>query len=300
MGEIYHIKSITEAHQLLGLESPKHPLISIFRHTKQMNTDFNDMKLSSNLFYIALKDKISGGFKYGRNTYDFQEGTLIFVAPNQILTPEETLVLDFEGWSILFHPDLIRNSELGNAINNYSFFNYDVMEALHLSNTEKQGLTDCVNKIENEINQNMDKHSQELIIHNLESILKYSSRFYDRQFYTRANLSKDYLSKFEAFIKAYFDNNNQLEKGIPTVKQCGIEMNMSGHYLSDLLKNETGKSLIEHLHLQLIDRAKNSLLNTNVSVSQVAYSLGFEYPQYFSKLFKSKTGMSPSEYRNLN
>ncbi|MFT5217786.1 MAG: AraC-like DNA-binding protein [Glaciecola sp.] len=300
MGEIYHIKSITEAHQLLGLESPKHPLISIFRHTKQMNTDFNDMKLSSNLFYIALKDKISGGFKYGRNTYDFQEGTLIFVAPNQILTPEETLVLDFEGWSILFHPDLIRNSELGNAINNYSFFNYDVMEALHLSNTEKQGLTDCVNKIENEINQNMDKHSQELIIHNLESILKYSSRFYDRQFYTRANLSKDYLSKFEAFIKAYFDNNNQLEKGIPTVKQCGIEMNMSGHYLSDLLKNETGKSLIEHLHLQLIDRAKNSLLSTNDSVSQIAYSLGFGYPQYFSKLFKSKTGMSPSKYRNLN
>jgi AraC-like DNA-binding protein len=299
MGEIYHIKSITEAHQLLGLESPKHPLISIFRHTKQMNTDFNDMKLSSNLFYIALKDKISGGFKYGRNTYDFQEGTLIFVAPNQILTPEETLVLDFEGWSILFHPDLIRNSELGNAINNYSFFNYDVMEALHLSNTEKQGLTDCVNKIENEINQNMDKHSQELIIHNLESILKYSSRFYDRQFYTRANLSKDYLSKFEAFIKAYFDNNNQLEKGIPTVKQCGIEMNMSGHYLSDLLKNETGKSLIEHLHLQLIDRAKNSLLSTNDSVSQIAYSLGFGYPQYFSKLFKSKTGMSPSKYRNL-
>jgi YesN/AraC family two-component response regulator len=265
-----------------------------------MNTDFNDMKLSSNLFYIALKDKISGGFKYGRNTYDFQEGTLIFVAPNQILTPEETLVLDFEGWSILFHPDLIRNSELGNAINNYSFFNYDVMEALHLSNTEKQGLTDCVNKIENEINQNMDKHSQELIIHNLESILKYSSRFYDRQFYTRANLSKDYLSKFEAFIKAYFDNNNQLEKGIPTVKQCGIEMNMSGHYLSDLLKNETGKSLIEHLHLQLIDRAKNSLLSTNDSVSQIAYSLGFGYPQYFSKLFKSKTGMSPSKYRNLN
>jgi AraC-like DNA-binding protein len=300
MGEIYHIKSITEAHQLLGLESPKHPLISIFRHTKQMNTDFNDMKLSSNLFYIALKDKISGGFKYGRNTYDFQEGTLIFVAPNQILTPEETLVLDFEGWSILFHPDLIRNSELGNAINNYSFFNYDVMEALHLSNTEKQGLTDCVNKIENEINQNMDKHSQELIIHNLESILKYSSRFYDRQFYTRANLSKDYLSKFEAFIKGYFDNNNQLEKGIPTVKQCGIEMNMSGHYLSDLLKNETGKSLIEHLHLQLIDRAKNSLLSTNDSVSQIAYSLGFGYPQYFSKLFKSKTGMSPSKYRNLN
>jgi AraC-like DNA-binding protein len=299
MGEIYHIKSITEAHQLLGFESPKHPLIWIFRHTKQMNTDFNDMKLSSNLFYIALKHKISGGFKYGRNTYDFQEGTLIFVAPNQILTPEETLVLDFEGWSILFHPDLIRNSELGNAIKNYSFFNYDVMEALHLSNTEKQGLTDCVYKIENEINQNMDKHSQELIIHNLESILKYSSRFYDRQFYTRANLTKDYLSKFEAFIKAYFDNNNQLEKGIPTVKQCGIEMNMSGHYLSDLLKNETGKSLIEHLHLQLIDRAKNSLLSTNDSVSQIAYSLGFGYPQYFSKLFKSKTGMSPSKYRNL-
>ena len=149
MGEIYHIKSITEAHKLLGFESPKHPLISVFRHTKQMNTDFNDMKLSSNLFYIALKDKISGGFKYGRNTYDFQEGTLIFVAPNQILTPEATPVLDFEGWSILFHPDLIRNSELGNSIKNYSFFNYDVMEALHLSNKEKQGLTDCVYKIEN-------------------------------------------------------------------------------------------------------------------------------------------------------
>jgi AraC family transcriptional regulator, transcriptional activator of pobA len=161
-------------------------------------------------------------------------------------------------------------------------------------------MTECVLKIEQEINQNIDKHSHELIIHNIEAILKYGLRYYDRQFAIRTNQSKDYISKFEAFLKNYFNQHQQIESGIPTVEICGKAMNMSGKYLSDLLKAETGKSLIEHIHLYIVDKAKATLLNSNLSVSEIAHSLGFDYPQHFSKLFKTKTGLSPGKYRHLH
>lgn len=300
MSNIIHIKSIAQLHDLLAIEKPLHPLISVVRHSHSMNLNFGDTRFNSDLYFISLKENIQGSFNYGRNEYDFQEGTLVGVAPGQVMRNNTNIEPDLGGWSIFFHPNLIRKSQLANTISNYHFFNYDSHEALHLSEKEKNNLTECVLKIEQEINQNIDKHSQDIIIHNIEAILKYGLRYYDRQFTTRTNQNKDYISKFENFLKNYFNQNQQVELGIPTVDQCGKSMNMSGKYLSDLLKAETGKSLKEHIHLFILDKAKSTLLNSNLSVSEIAYSLGFDYPQHFSKLFKTKTGLSPIEYRNLN
>jgi AraC-like DNA-binding protein len=300
MSEIIHIKSISQLHKLLAIEKPVHPLISVVRHSSTMNLNFGDTRFNSDLYFISLKENIRGAFKYGRNDYDFEEGTMVCVAPGQIIGSNTNTEPDLGGWSIFFHPNLIRKSALANTISAYHFFSYESHEALHLSEKEKINLTECVLKVEQEIHQNIDKHSQELIIHNIEAILKYGLRYYDRQFATRTNQSKDHVSKFESFLINYFKENHQLESGLPTVDICGKAMNMSGKYLSDLLKAETGKSLIEHLHLFVIEKAKTSLLNSNMSVSEIAYSLGFEYPQHFSKLFKTKTGVSPSEYRNMN
>lgn len=300
--EIIRIKSISEVHQLLGIGKPKHPLISVYQFSPEMDTAIGNMGITGNLYYIAMKDGIRGTFRYGRNSYDFEEGAMMFMAPNQIyMPPEQTAsTIESKGWAILFHPDLIRQSGLGNTISEFSFFDYDVNEALHLSDVEKQTLTQIVEKIEVEINQNIDKHSQELININLETLLKYCKRYYDRQFYTRTNLNKDFVTRFEKYLKKYFSSNDLIEKGIPTIKQCGEALNMSGHYLSDLLKSETGKSAKEHIHLHLVEKAKTLLLNTNNSISEIAYDLGFEYPQNFSTLFKTKTGLSPTEYRSSN
>jgi AraC-like DNA-binding protein len=302
MADIYRIKSVSEVHQMFGLDKPKHPLITIIRKWPQIDFDFGNVKLTSELYLLSMKGKMKGTtFQYGKNSYDFDDGTLVFLAPNQVASFADPIEeLDDSGWTILFHPDLIRKSELGKAIRNYSFFNYETNEALHLSDKEKQSLFELVKKIDLELNQNIDKHSQEIIIQNLESILKYSNRYYDRQFYTRTNLNKDFVSKFEQYLQSYFSSSDLSEMGIPSVKQCGEAMNMSGSYLSDLLKIETGSSAKDHIHSYLIEKAKTTLLNSNSTISEIAFGLGFEYPQHFSKLFKGKVGFSPSEYRNLN
>ena len=185
-------------------------------------------------------------------------------------------------------------------IHQYSFFEYDVNEALHLSEKERTFINTLVDTIEEELNQNLDRHSQELIVQNLETILKYSSRYYDRQFYTRTNYNQDLVSKFNQFLRSYFDSEELISNGIPTIEDCGSALNMSGPYLSDLLRTETGKSAKQHIYAHLIERSKTMLLSSNEPVSQIAYHFGFEYPQNFTKLFKSKTGYSPSEYRKLN
>ena len=300
MKEIVHIQSISQLHRLMEIEKPVHPLISVVRHTRDMKLSFGDTRFSTELYFISLKENIKGSFKYGRNSYDFEEGTLLFAAPGQVMASDNDVAPDLGGWSIFFHPNLIRKSHLATTISQYSFFSYAVHEALHLSEKEKRTVTECELKIEQEINQNIDKHSQELIIHNLEAIIKYGLRYYDRQFATRSNQSKDFIVKFENYLNHYFAVPQQEEKGIPTVKACGKALNMSGRYLSDLLKAETGKALKEHIHLFIIEKAKTSLLNSTLSVSEIAYSLGFDYPQHFSKIFKSKTGFSPTEYRNYN
>lgn len=302
MGEFYRIQSISEVHQMFGLPKPTHPLITIIRKWPQVDFDFGNIKLTSDLYLLSMKGKMKGStFQYGKNSHDFDDGTLVFIAPNQVASFEDPIEeLDDSGWSILFHPDLIRKSELGKDIKNYSFFNYETNEALHVSDKEKQSLLELVKKIDLELNQNIDKHSQDIIIQNIESILKYSNRYFDRQFYTRTNLNKDFVSKFEQYLQSYFTSSDLSEKGIPSVKQCGEAMNMSGSYLSDLLKIETGSSAKDHIHSYLIEKAKTTLLNSNSSISEIAFGLGFEYPQHFSKLFKGKVGLSPTEYRNLN
>ena len=301
MSDFFHIKSIAEVHRLFGLEKPLHPLITVIREWPKIDFDFGNAKVTSELYLLGMKGNVKGSFSYGRNSYDYEEGTLAFIAPNQVTVFDNTETeLDHNGWNILFHPDLIRKSNLGKTIKDYSFFEYDINEALHTSTKEKKILTDLVERIEIELQQNIDKHSQELLIVNLESIIKYCHRYYDRQFYTRTNLNKDFIVRFEKFLEVYFASDELENKGIPTVTQCGKALNMSGSYLSDLLKLETGRSAKDHIHGYLLEKAKSLLLNSTFSISEIAYDLGFEYPQHFSKLFKSKTGNSPSEYRNMN
>ncbi len=303
--EIIHIKSIAEVYTFLPTETPKHPLITVIRKWPKVSVDLSQAKFTSDLYYMAMKREISGSFQYGRNSYDFQEGTMIFIGPGQVANFSHAVEFMYkdtpsDGWTILFHPDLIRKSILGKMIHRFSFFEYDTNEALHLSEKERKFINTLVDTIEEELQQNVDRHSQELIVQNLETILKYSSRYYDRQFYTRTNLNKDLVSKFNQYLRSYFESDELVNKGIPTLNQCGDAFNMSGPYLSDLLRTETGKSAKEHIYGHLIERSKTMLLNSSESISQIAYQFGFEYPQNFSKLFKSKTGMSPSQYRDLN
>lgn len=301
MVDFFHIKTISDLHQMFGMEKPLHPLITLIKDWPIIDFDFSNVKINSDLYLLGLKGNVKGAFKYGRNSYDYEEGTLVFMAPNQVASFDEVdSEMDTSGWNILFHPDLIRKTALGKTIKEYSFFEYGINEALHVSNKEKQMLLDFVNRIEIELQQNIDKHSQDLILVNLESILKYCSRYYDRQFYTRTNLNKDLVYRFEELLELHYASNNLKNNKLPTVSSCGEAMHMSGSYLSDLLKLETGRSAKDHIHGFIIEKAKNILLNSNASVGAVAYDLGFEYAQHFSKLFKSKTGMSPSEYRNVN
>ena len=302
MNEIIRIETISQVHEFYELEKPRHPLVSLLPINDHItNFDYGEVSYALNLYQISLKLGIKGSLLYGRNSYDFQEGTLVFTKPNQVLKVEKKEAFSgSSGWTLIFHPDLIRKSELGKTIEQYSFFSYGVHEALHLSEKERISLTELVTKIEEEYNQNIDRHSQKLIIANIELMLDYCTRYYDRQFYTRTNLNKDFVSQFEALLKDYYHSEQPLERGMLTVKQCGVELNMSAHYLSDLLKKETGKSAQEHIYQYVIGRAKTLLLSSTDSISQIAHELGFEYSQHFSKLFKSKTGMSPGAYRNRN
>ena len=302
MDEIFHIKSITEANRLFGRTAPKHPLVSVMwaKDFPDYN-EFRGYKLNTDLYMISFKDGITGSLGYGRNSYDFTEGTMVFSKPNQVLTVEEKNIEDdAKGWVLVFHPDLIRKSPLSTVIGSYTFFDYEVHEALHLSDDEKATLTDLVKKIEIEINQNIDKHSQKLIVSTIELILYYCNRYYDRQFYVRTNLHQDHIAEFEAFLKDYYNSEKPTELGLPSVKYCGEQLHMSSNYLSDLLKKETGKSAKDHIYAFIVNKAKNQLLGTTASISEIAYDLGFEYPQHFSKLFKKQSGMSPAKYRLQN
>jgi AraC-like DNA-binding protein len=297
--DILHIKNIHEVHSFLGLGKPKHPLISVFEYKPKANSEIEYFKYTMDLFQISIKGNCPYTIaKYGRNSYDFQECSMVFTAPNQSLEFNKNYATNDENcWTLIFHQDLIRKSELGKLIDNYSYFSYASNEALHLSEEERIMLTDISKKIEKEYSQNIDAHSQRLIISNLELLLNYCIRYYDRQFYTRTNLHQDYISEFEELLKSYYRTEKQVDLGIPTVNYCAENLNMSARYLSDLLRKETGKSTQEHIHSYIIDKAKTKLLNSTKSASEIAYDLGFEYPQYFSKLFKKYTLLSPKEFR---
>ena len=302
MKEIVRIKSISEVHDFYGFEKPKHPLVSVLSIDDRMTTyDYGDASYTFDFYQISLKIGISGSMTYGRNSYDFKEGTLTFIKPHQVVKVESSEDLEGgSGWTLLFHPDLIRKSELGRTIDQFSFFNYEVHEALHLSDDEKKSLTELAQKIEKEYNQNIDRHSQELIIANIEMLLKYSKRYYDRQFFTRTNLNKDLISKFENVMTGYYQSDSPSQHGVLSVRYCAERLNMSSNYLGDLIKNETGRSAKDHIHDFIIEKAKTNIIGSNETITEIAYNLGFEYPQSFNKLFKAKTGMSPTAYRNLN
>lgn len=304
MSKTFEINTISQAHQSVGLPAPKHPMVSVVRTADFRPTiDFRGIKVINNLYQITLKDLGCGNLMYGKNSYDYEEGTLVFTSPGQVTVFDGEMPENMEndkGWTLAFHSDLIRKSNLAEKINQYSFFNYEVNEALHVSEDERKTIEELLDKIVKEYSQNIDKHSQNLIISNIELLLDYCTRFYDRQFYTRTNINVDFVSKFEKLLKTYYNTEKADDLGLPNVQYLAQKLNFSSNYLSDLLKKETGKTAQEHIHLFVINKAKNSLLNSNSSISEIGYSLGFEYPQHFSSLFKSKTGMSPSEYRNLN
>ncbi len=299
--EINNITSISQFHEIFGLDKPTHPLISIIDVSGfEIPEQFVGVKYTSNLYTIALKDK-SCGLQYGRNTYDFDEGVLMFTAPNQVHSVSKTQKLnEIKGWMLFFHPDLIRNTSLGHSIEEYGFFSYDVHEALHLSDAEQKTITDCKNMIQNEILERIDNHSQTVIASSLELLLNLSRRYYERQFNTRAAQNSDVVSQFHTLLNSYFKNGQFVETGIPSVEYFSDNIHLSGNYLSDLLKKETGFAIKDHVNNFIVEKAKTLLLSENESVSGIAYNLGFNYPHYFSRLFKSKTGYTPQDYRQLN
>lgn len=301
MRDIVSIKTISELHELFGRTKPVHPLISIhhFDNCGSNNkcSESKDKRFAIDLYHIALKDGATGSMGYGRSSYDFQEGSLIFTKPGQVIYSDGSKKNhNIKGWSLSFHPDLIRKTELGRKIDEYTFFSYEVNEALHLSDKEKVFILNIVKAIEAEYSQNIDQHSHELITTCLKLLLDYCKRYYDRQFYTRTSMNKDIVTRFEDLLRNYYAREKQLELGIPTVKYCGEELQMSSNYLSDLLRKETGRNALDHIHQFVIEKAKTNLLNSSGAVSQVAFGLGFEHAPYFSKLFKKKVGMSPKEY----
>ena len=302
MKEVVHIKSISEVHSILGIEKPKHPLVSILKVDSTITDfDFGDVTYVLDFYQISFKEGFSGSFQYGRSKYDFDEGSLVFTKPKQTIQMDSEIETNStSGWILLFHPDLIRKSELGRTIEKYSFFNYDLNEALHLSDKERNSLKDLVIKIEEEYNNNIDKHSWEIIVGNIEMIIKYSKRYYERQFYTRKDLNSDVLTKFNRILKLYYSSEQPMDSGVLTVKHCANQLNLSVNYLSDLLKSETGRSAKDHINDYVIEKAKTLLLSNDQNISQISYSLGYENPQGLNKLFKKQVGLSPKEYRNLN
>jgi AraC-like DNA-binding protein len=293
------LQSISDLHKLVKYAPPKHPLISVIDHADFYAKRPKEDAVYRFGFYTISCKKFEGLLKYGKGYYDFSEGSLLFTAPGQTITPGPDVTVD-EGWALFFHPDLIYGTDLGKKIHQYSFFNYEANEALHISEEEKLTIKDCVAKIEREYSQNIDKHSQGLIVSNIELLLNYCNRFYDRQFYTRAKVNSDVVQQFEKLLKDYFSQVTLIETGLPNVKYFASRLNLSPNYLSDLLNKFTGKTTQEHIHLELIDKAKSLLWGTDDSISEIAYELGFEHPSHFTKIFKSKTGKSPSQYRHLN
>ena len=293
----YKVQTIGQLHEIAGFEKPKHPLVTVIDYSK---VDLNKGPGSGSFIcsFYSVNYKKHCDFIYGRQAFDHQEGTLLCTAPEQIITfnrKKETK--STEGWGLYFHPELIRKSPLGKRINDYSFFSYAENEALHLSEQEEQILLSLLRQMENEYNTNIDHYSHDLIISNIELLLNYCRRFYGRQFITRTNHNKDVIIRFEEFIIEYFNSDKLKENGIPTVKYCAEAMNLSPNYFSDLLKSETGKNTQEHIHYHLLEKAKNILISSDKSINEIAYQLGFEYPQNFSKLFKKKVGISPTLYR---
>lgn len=298
MEKVVKLDHVDQYNSLYGLET-LHPLVSVVDLTKTTRS-VNHVQMTYGLYALFLKGTKSCDIKYGRKNYDYQEGTIVCFAPGQSASVEmiEEEVKS-EVYGIVFHPDLIRGTSLGKTIKDYTFFSYAVNEALHLSDQEKEIVMDCLNKISIELEHAIDKHSKSLIAMNIELLLNYCMRFYERQFITRKVENKDALTKFEQLLDDYFRDSVQMPEGLPTVKYFADKICLSSNYFGDMVKKETGKTPQEHIQDKIIELAKGYIVETDETVSQIAYSLGFQYPQHFCRLFKRRVGCTPNEYRQL-
>jgi AraC family transcriptional regulator, transcriptional activator of pobA len=291
------IRSVSEFHRLLSLPEPRHPLVSVINLNESIFLEDDVWKGFVNRFYcVALKRDARGKIRYGQQHYDYDKGVLSFTAPNQVQYLDLQTVECGSGYLLVFHPDFLLTHSLASTINSYGFFSYSVNEALHLSAEEEEDLITILNKINKEC-QHIDKHTQEIILSQIELLLNYSNRFYERQFITRKNHNHQLLERFEQIIGAYFDSDTPSEKGLLTVQHIASRMNISANYLSDLLRIHTGQNTQQHIHEKLIEKAKEKLATTSLSVSEIAFALGFEHAQSFSTLFKKKTNVSPVQFR---
>ncbi|QCR22410.1 AraC family transcriptional regulator [Pontibacter sp. SGAir0037] len=291
------INSVSEFHRLLSLPEPRHPLVSVINLAESVFLEDKVWEGFVNRFYcVALKREAKGKIRYGQQHYDYDNGVLSFTAPNQVQYLDLQHMECGSGYLLIFHPDFLLTHPLASTINNYGFFSYAVHEALHLSAEEEEDLITILRKIDKEC-QHIDKHTQEIILSQIELLLNYSNRFYERQFITRKNNNHQLLTKFELLVEEYFNTDTTMQQGLLTVQHIAERMNLSPNYLSDFLRLHTGQNTQQHIHEKLIEKAKEKLSTTNLSVSEIAYALGFEYAQSFSTLFKKKTKMSPLEFR---
>lgn len=295
MGTLFKVNTIYDYNEWAGVKT-MHPLVGFI--------DFSTVKPLRHLrkfygFYVVfLKDAKCGELRYGRQYYDYQDGTLIFVAPGQTFGADDD-GNEFQptGYLLMFHPDLLRNTPLARVIKNYTFFSYETNEALHLSAEERSVIMDCFNKISYELNHSIDKHSKALIVDSIKMFLDYCTRFYDRQFITRDNANKDILVRFERLLDDYYAAGKAVRSGLPTVQYCADALHLSYNYFSDLVRMETGLTALGHIHNKIIDIAKTEIVSTDKTISEIAYNLGFQYFQHFTRLFKKEVGCTPNEYR---
>lgn len=294
-----HYKSLYELNADLGFPVPEHPLISLVRCNVNEGCHVAGIEFTSDYYIIGFKKMRSGVMLYGKTKYDHDQGSMAFIKPRQIMAIRD-MELEEDGFMICFHEDFLNGHVLHNDIKKYSYFDYEVNEALHLSPKEEQTIWELFYKIDAEYNNNQDEYSRGIMLAHIDSILKYAQRFYKRQFINRTDLSGTMVSRFNEMLSNYFDDGKLAEKGLPTVHQLADQLNVSSRYLSDLLKQETGKTAIELIHIFLMGEAKNLLLGAEQSVAEIAYTLGFENPPYFSRLFRKEVGMSPNEFKKLN
>lgn len=297
--KIIKMDSVDVYNELYGLET-LHPLVTVVDLTKARNV-VNHVRMNYGIYALYLKERKSCDIKYGRRHYDYQEGTIVCFAPGQ-LAQTETVEDEVrpEVYGLLFHPDLIRGTTLGRNIEKYTFFSYAVNEALHLSKSERQTIMNCLHEIQSELEHAIDKHSRELLCMNIELLLSHCLRFYERQFITREVANTDILVKFERLLAGYFQDKLPQSEGLPTVGYFADKLCLSSNYFGDLIKKETGISAIEHIQNKLMDIAKERILGTDDTMSEISYELGFQYPQHFGRLFKQKVGCTPNEYRSRN
>ncbi|MBB6369679.1 helix-turn-helix domain-containing protein [Chryseobacterium shigense] len=298
MEKTYNFDTVSQYNAFNNHET-QHPLVSILDFSKAKER--TGSRMTFGLYCIFLKEVHCGDLKYGCNHYDYEKGTLVFISPGQVIDVENKV--DYYqpmGHGLVFHPDLVKGTSLGKNLGEYSFFNYNTNEALHLSDKERKIVFDCFSQIENEIRQMVDKHSKKLIASNIELFLNYCERFYDRQFITRENVNKGILERFEELLNSYFISEKPYHIGLPSVAYFADELHLSANYFGDLIKKETGKSAQEYIQNKIIDIAKNKIFDNNKTINEIAFELGFKYPQHFSRLFKNRVGFTPNKYRNLN